>query len=126
MFAVDIRDTKAELLKKTNELSLSLLKKLEELIIDLYSSATERYHKLFKLIDKRLYTPEDLVEMEKIKTNMIHDLTNIQREYDDAYKTYYFLLSIDHFFSENLIFRTEEAMKRHVKFKKDSDEYIYI
>lgn len=113
---------KNELLKKTNEMYNQLAKVLETNIVNLYLQAMERYNKMFKSIDKRLNTPEELVEMDKIKANLVNDVALIQKEFDDAYKVYFYLFSSDHIFTENLINKTEEMIKRHLKYKKDYEE----
>jgi hypothetical protein len=122
MFSVNTRETKAELLRRTNEMQTSLMKKLEESIQDLFNQSIDRYGKMHKMIDRKLNTPDDLVEMEKIKNNLSSDLSNIQRDFDDAMKIYIFLFQSDHFFSDYLLNKTEETIKRHLKYRRDSEE----
>jgi hypothetical protein len=122
MFAIDNREIKSELLKKLNDILTILLKSLEESIITLYNTTLDKYSKIHKLIDKRLNSPEELVEMEKVKNYMSNELFSIQKDFDDAYKIYIYLFKIDHYFSDTLINKTEEAMKRHIRFKRELEE----
>ncbi len=110
------------MLKKLDELQLNLLTKLEETIFAFYSNISQKYSELKKLIDHRLLTPEDIAEMEKIKMNMVYETNIIHRDFEDSYKIIHFLLGIDHIFSENLIYRTDEVIKTQKKFRDFFDE----
>ena len=122
LFAADMRNVKEELLKKAIELMNSLLKCLENTIIGTYEAVIEIYKKMYNMINKKLTTCEEVVEMEKIKGNMFMDYNVIQRGYDDNNKIISYLLIIDHHFSENLISTVEDVYKRQLRYKKESDE----
>jgi hypothetical protein len=122
LLSIDTRDIKSDLFKKTVELSNYLFKSLEDSIILLYTGCNDKYNKIFKLIDKRLYTPEELVEMDKIKVSMTSELNNISKDFEDAMKIYFFLFKVDHNFSDSIMTKTDETVKRHLRFKKEYDE----
>lgn len=122
LMSIDTREIKADMFKKTVELSNNLFKSLEDSIIQLYLGCNDRYNKIYKSIDRRLYTPEDLVEMDKIKINMTSELNNISKDFEDAMKIYFFLFKVDHNFSEGIMSKTDETVKRHLRFKKEYDE----
>lgn len=126
MFAIDLTETKNELIKKLNDMQINLFKKLEDIIIVLFNGTVDKYQKMHKMLDKRLHSPDDSVEMEKIKNNMSADFNSIQNDFNDAMKIFYYLISVDNIFSDILLAKIEEAARRHQKFKKDYDEYKYI
>jgi hypothetical protein len=122
LFAADTRDVKKEMIKKLDELQTTLLNKLEETILSFYSNITLKYSELRKQIDHRLLTPEEIAEMEKVKLNMVYDTNIINRDFEDSNKIIHYLLSIDHIFSENLIYRTDEVIKTQKKFRDFFEE----
>jgi hypothetical protein len=123
MFAIDSRESKIELNKRVNDLLSLIFKKLEDNIISVFNDTIDNYQKLHKMVDKRLYTPEDLVEMEKIKSTVLSsELNNILHDYNEASKIYFYLLSVDNIFTEAILNKTEETVKCHLKFKKDYEE----
>jgi hypothetical protein len=119
LFAVDLRDVKKDLLKKTNDLIILLTNGFEEDIISNYNSVIDRYNTILLMIDKPLYTPEDIVDMDKIKSNVNIDLTSVQRDIDEAYRNINYLLNINHIFSNKLLDKMTEALNRHNKHKID-------
>ena len=122
MFAIDTRMTKKELMDKLkNDMSL-LMKSLEEEIIRGYDMNIDKFGELIKMIDVKLTTPEELVEMEQ-KTNakVASELSVVHRRFEDAYKIYIFLIKIGHLFTDDLINKTVEAMKRTRKYQVDSE-----
>lgn len=123
MFAVDTRESKAELIKRLNELMNILMREMENLIIQIYNESIESYNRLHGLIDMKINNPEELVEMEVLKTNVVNpEVLNIGKNLDDANKIHFFLLLSDNIFSDNLIFKTEEMKRRFNKFKRDYEE----
>ena len=82
----------------------------------------DKFGELIKMIDVKLTTPEELVEMEQ-KTNakVASELSVVHRRFEDAYKIYIFLIKIGHLFTDDLINKTVEAMKRTKKYQVDSE-----
>jgi hypothetical protein len=121
MFAVDTRNTKHDLnMKLENDLYL-LMKSLEEEIIHLYNLNIDKYAELVKMIDVKLTTPEDVVEMEqKIKVKVASEISIIQRQNEDAYKIFIYLIKIGHLFTDDLINKTCEIMVKTKKYQNDS------
>jgi hypothetical protein len=74
------------------------------------------------MIDKKISTPDDVVNMDATKAYVQTELLSLGKEFDDSYRIYIFLIHIDNIFSENIISKTEEMKKRFDKFKKDSEE----
>jgi hypothetical protein len=114
-----MRDVKADLMKKTNNLIILLTNGFEEDIIANYNNVIDRYNTILLLIDRPLFTPEDIVEMDKVKSNVSLDLTSVQRDIDDAFKNINYLLNINHIFSDKLMDKMTEALNRHNKHKID-------
>ena len=122
MFAIDTRETKKELIEKLSANMFSLMHSLEEEIMHNYDINIEKFGELIKMIDIKLTTPEELVEMEqKTKVKVGSELSIVHRRFEDAYKIYIFLIKIGHFFTDDLIGKTVEAMKRMRKYQADSE-----
>jgi hypothetical protein len=119
MFAVDLREVKQNLLDKTNELIKLLTKGFEEDIIENYDIIMKKYDEILISLDKTLYTAEDVVEMNRTKTEVSLELTSVQRDIDDTYRIISYLLSVDHHFNDTVLQKIEEAIERHVKHKQD-------
>jgi hypothetical protein len=122
LFAVDTRESKQELNKRLNELINVLMRQMENLVIDIYNSSIDQLNKLHRLIDRKITTPDELVEMDALKTLVNTEVLNLGKNLDDANKIYFFLITSDNLFSDNIIQKTEEMKKRHDKFKKDYEE----
>lgn len=114
------------MLKRLDELQNGLMRTLEDLILSLYNSIFEKFTKMKKQLDKKLLTPEDIAEMDKIKNNLVFDTSAIGKEFDDSYKIIHYLLGADHIFTDNLIYKTDEVIKCQKKFREFQDEYINI
>jgi len=110
------------LIKKCENLLNSLFCQLENLIFAHYSKASELFIKIHRQINKRLTTPEELVEMEKLKSNLSIDLGAIDKQLEGATNIYYFLIAEDHIFSENLIQQAEDIFFKNKKFQNEVDE----
>jgi hypothetical protein len=121
-----LRDVKADLLQKTNDLINLLTKGFEEDIIMNYNSVIDRYNSILLLIDRPLITPEDIVEMDKIKANVGLELTSVQRDIDEAFKNINYLLNINHIFSDKMLEKMTEALDRHNKHRNDFSKYKII
>ena len=122
MFAIDTRETKKELIEKLSANMFSLMHSLEEEIMHNYDINIEKFGELIKMIDIKLTTPEELVEMEqRTKVKVGSELSIVHRRFEDAYKIYIFLIKIGHFFTDDLIGKTVEAMKRMRKYQADSE-----
>ncbi len=121
-----MRDVKADLLQKTNDLINLLTKGFEEDIIMNYNSVIDRYNSILLLIDRPLITPEDIVEMDKIKANVGLELTSVQRDIDEAFKNINYLLNINHIFSDKMLEKMTEALDRHNKHRNDFSKYKII
>ena len=67
MFAIDNRQTKKDLKDKLEGDKTTLMKSLEDEIIGAYDKNIERFSQLLKMIEKKLTTPQEVVEMEKQK-----------------------------------------------------------
>jgi hypothetical protein len=122
MFCLDLRETKGDLMKKLNEIYNILFKSLEDIIMNYYNNIIDRLFKIHRLIDRNLLTPEDIVEMEKTKNLMLAELYNNQKDFEEANIIFNFLLKVDCNFSEILLSKSEETIKRHLRFKKELDE----
>ncbi len=119
LFAVDTRETKAELLKKLNDITTNLSNYLEKFVIEIYNQCLQKYTEIQRKIEKRLHTPEELVEMDKTKIEMHADLYSIQKEFESGNIIYHYMFTIDHILSDNLINITSNVIKRHFDFKND-------
>jgi hypothetical protein len=122
MFAVDLREVKQNLFDKTNDLIVLLTKGFEEDIVFNFDGIMKKYDEILVSLDKNLFTPEDIVDMNKTKSEVSLELTSVQREYDDTFKIIYYLLSIDHLFSDSVLKKIEDALARHTKHKQDMVE----
>ncbi len=100
----------------------SLMREMENLIIQIYNESTDNYNRLSNSIDKKITTPEELVELEGLKTSVNFEVLNIGKNLDEANKIHHFLLISDNIFSDNLINKTDEMKKRFNKFKRDYEE----
>ena len=99
------------------------MRTMENLIVDIYNESIENYNKIHKMIDKKITNPDELVEMEGLKANVINiEILNIGKNLDDANKIHFFLLQSDNIFSDALIQKTDEMKRRFNKFKKDYEE----
>jgi hypothetical protein len=119
MFAVDMQEIKQNLLDKTNDLTRLLTKGFEQDIIENYQTIMRKYDEILASLDKTLFTPEDVVEMNKTKADISLELTSVQRELDDTFRIISYLLSIDHAFHDKVLAQVEEALARHAKHKQD-------
>jgi hypothetical protein len=122
MFAVDLREVKQNLMDKTNELVKLLTKGFEEDVVENYNTIMKKYDEIFASLDKTLYTPEDVVEMNKTKAEVSLELTSVQRDIDDTFRIISYLLSIDHYFNDRVLLKIEDALARHAKHKQDMIE----
>lgn len=122
LLAVDMRDIKKELLREDDEIISILMTSLEEEIIELYTNCIERYLGIFKLIDKKLLTPEDVVEMELTKQGIVMENSLILKDYDEAFRIFTFLLQVDNIFTDKCINKILEMMAKHGKFKEEFEE----
>lgn len=122
LMSVDFREIKTQLLEKLNNSLNVLMSSLEEEIITLYNNCIDRYNHIHKLIDKKLNTPEDVVNMEQTKLGLVNENSIIYKDYDEAFRVFAFLMQVDHIFTDDAMFKVIEMMRRHSKFKKDYEE----
>ena len=121
MFAIDTRQTKKELNEKLDNDTSFLMRSLEEEIIEKYNQNIEKFSELIKLIDVRLTTPEEVVEMEKTKAKVGSELSEVHHRLEDAYKIYLFLIKIGHKYTDEIISKTVETMKKMKKYQADTE-----
>jgi len=120
---VDTRESKAELMKRLNDMMNILMREMENLVIQMYNESTDNYNRLHGLIDKKITTPDELVEMEALKANVVNlEVLNIGKNLDEGNKIHFFLLFSDSIYSDILILKTDEMKRRFNKFKRDCEE----
>ena len=54
----------------------------------------EKYNNLHQMIDKKILTPDDVVNMDLTKAYVQTELINLGKEFDDSYRIYIFLIHI--------------------------------
>jgi hypothetical protein len=121
MFAIDTRETKRDLKEKLENDKKMLLKSLEDMILVNYNNNIEKFGKLLILINKKLNTPEEVVEMEKTKNKVNMDVIGLVKDFDESHKIFLFLIKSNDIFSEDMINKIAEGIKSFYKFKSDSE-----
>ena len=119
MFAIDNRKVIEELRNKLNQNLNNLFSSLENRILEMYDNNNDKFIQIIKKIDIKLNTPEEVVNMEKIKNQVQTDITSILNSYEDSYKIMIFLIKENDLFNENIINRICLGIKNFLKFKKD-------
>ena len=122
MFAIDNRQTKKDLRDKLEGDKTTLMKSLEDEIISAYDKNIEKFSQLLKMIEKKLTTPQEVVEMEKTKMKVSSEYNGIIRDFEDSYKIFLFLIKSDDIFSSDIINKTSEGIRRYNKFKQESEK----
>ena len=122
MFAIDNRQTKKDLREKLEGDKTTLMKSLEDEIISAYDKNIEKFSQLIKMIEKKLTTPQEVVEMEKTKMKVSSEYNGIIRDFEDAYKIFLFLIKSDDIFSLDIINKTSEGIRRYNKYKQESEK----
>ena len=122
MFAIDNRQTKKDLKDKLEGDKTTLMKSLEDEIIGAYDKNIERFSQLLKMIEKKLTTPQEVVEMEKTKMKVSSEYSSIIRDFEDSYKIFLFLIKSDDIFSLDIINKTTEGIRRYNKYKQESEK----
>ncbi len=92
MFAIDNREVIQDLRNKLNKNLRVLYNCLEEGILKVYEQNNENFIKFLKIIDVKLETAEDVVEMEKKKVKINSDVSLALHGYEDSEKILLFLL----------------------------------
>ena len=119
MFAIDNRKVIEELRNKLNQNLSTLFFSLENRILEMYDNNNDKFIQIIKKIDIKLTTPEEVVNMEKIKSQVQTDITSILNSYEDSYKIMIFLIKENDLFDENIMNRICLGIKNYLKFKKD-------
>lgn len=122
LFIVDMTTIKSNILSHLNEDLQLLLSSIEVEINELYNGCIDRYAKIIKQIDRKLNTPEELVAMESLKLGLVNEIGLINKNYDEAYKLFHFLMQIDHIFIDESIRVYNNIINRHLKFKSENEE----
>ena len=86
MFAIDNRKVIEELRNKLNQNLRTLFSTLENKILSNYEINNEKFAQIIKKIDVKLNSPEEVVDMERTKTQVQADIINIVNTYEDSYK----------------------------------------
>jgi hypothetical protein len=86
-----------------------------------YNNNIEKFGKLLILINKKLNTPEEVVEMEKTKNKVNMDVIGLVKDFDESHKIFLFLIKSNDIFSEDMINKIAEGIKSFYKFKSDSE-----
>jgi len=119
MFAIDNRKVIEDLRKLLDQNLNKLFYSLESRILTMYETNNEKFIQIIKKIDKKLNTPEEVVEMGTVKNQVHSEITNVLNSYEDSYKIMLFLIKENNLFDENVMSKICLGIKNYYKFKKD-------
>jgi hypothetical protein len=117
MFAIDNREVINDLRNKLNANLTLLFKSLEDRITKIYETNNEKFNQFIKLIDVKLTTPEELVQIEKLKIQVNTNFLAALHDYEDSDKILMFLLKEDDVFPLEFSNKICDGIKKFYKFK---------
>lgn len=77
MFAIDNREVIKDLRNKLNANLTTLFNSLEVRITKIYEENNEKFNQFIKLLDVKLTTPEECVQIEKLKITVNSNFCNV-------------------------------------------------
>ena len=119
MFCIDNREVIIELRKKLNANLSLLFNSLENRITKIYETNNEKYNQFIKQIDVKIYTPEELVKIEKLKIQINTNFMAAIHDYEEGDKIFMFLLKEDDIFPLEFTSKICDGIKKFYKFKSD-------
>jgi hypothetical protein len=119
MFCIDNREVINDLRNKLKSILALLFKSLEDRITQIYENNSEKYSQFLKQIDVKIYTPEELVKIEKLKIQININFMNTIHDYEDGDKILVFLLKEDDVFPAEFSNKICDGIKKFYKFKAD-------
>ena len=119
MFCIDNREVISSLRNKLNSILAVLFNSLEIRITQIYENNNEKYSQFIRQLDVKIYTPEELVKIEKLKITININFLATIHEYEDADKIFMFLLKEDDLFPIEFSSKICEGIKKFYKFKAD-------
>lgn len=126
MFCIDNREVITDLRKKINSILSVLFNSLEDRITHIYEINNEKYNQFIKQIDVKIYTPEELVKIEKLKIQINANFMATIHDYEDGDKILMFLLKEDDIFPIEFSTKICEGIKKFYKFKSDQKKLIKL
>lgn len=118
MFVIDTRETKAMLQEKINRNLRKIFNAIEGVAMNLYEHNCEKYTEITRLTDVKLTTPQEVVDMDKIKHKTSQDLIIVKNDFDDAQKIFSFLLKENEIFPDDLQTNVCVTIMKHLKFEE--------
>ena len=119
MFCIDNREVINDLRNKLKSILALLFSSLEKRITQIYENNSEKYNQFIKQIDVKIYTPEELVKIEKLKIQININFMNTIHDYEDGDKILMFLLKEDDIFPLEFSTKICEGIRKFYKFKAD-------
>ena len=119
MFCIDNREVISELKKKINAILALLFNSLENRITQIYENNNEKYSNFIKQLDVKIYTPEELVRIEKLKIQINLNFLTTIHDYEDGDKILMFLLKEDDLFPLEFSSKICDGIRKYYKFKSD-------
>ena len=117
MFAIDNREVINDLRNKLNSNLTLLFNSLEIRITKTYETNNEKFNQFIKLIDVKLTTPEECVQIEKLKIQVNTNFLQAVHDYEDSDKILMFLLKEDDVFPLEFSNKICDGIKKFYKFK---------
>ncbi len=117
MFAIDNREVINDLRNKLNGNLTILFKSLEDRITKIYETNNEKFNQFIKLVDVKLTTPEELVQIEKLKIQVNTNFLAALHDYEDGDKILMFLLKEDDVFPAEFSNKICDGIKKFYKYK---------
>ena len=119
MFCIDNREVINDLRNKLKSNLAILFNSLENRITHIYETNNEKYSQFIKQLDVKIYTPEELVRIEKLKITINMNFLATIHDYEDGDKILLFLLKEDDVFPLEFSNKICEGIKKFYKFKAD-------
>jgi hypothetical protein len=119
MFCIDNREVINDLRNKLKSNLAILFNSLENRITHIYETNNEKYSQFIKQLDVKIYTPEELVRIEKLKISINMNFLATIHDYEDGDKILLFLLKEDDVFPLEFSNKICEGIKKFYKFKAD-------
>ena len=117
MFAIDNREVIKDLRNKLNANLTTLFNSLEVRITKIYEENNEKFNQFIKLLDVKLTTPEECVQIEKLKITVNSNFLQCVHDYEDGDKILVFLLKEDDVFPLEFSTKICDGIRKFYKFK---------